>query len=79
MLVTQQQVFAAQRQVLDLHMAPALQEYIVQLVLATRDAGKWDENWADWSAMVQVREPRLDWIAAHGQGHGLMGAILFHR
>jgi MoxR-like ATPase len=43
MLVTQQQVFAAQRQVLDLHMAPALQEYIVQLVLATRDPGKWDE------------------------------------
>jgi MoxR-like ATPase len=43
-LVTQQQVFAAQRQVLDLHMAPALQEYIVQLVLATRDAGKWDKD-----------------------------------
>jgi len=42
MLVTQKQVFAAQRQVLDLHMAPALQEYIVQLVLATRDPGKWD-------------------------------------
>jgi len=43
-LVTQQQVFAAQRQVLDMHMAPALQEYIVQLVLATRDAGKWDKE-----------------------------------
>jgi MoxR-like ATPase len=45
-LVTQKQVFAAQRQVLDLHMAPALQEYIVQLVLATRDPGKWDEDLA---------------------------------
>jgi len=44
MLVTQEQVFEAQRQVLDLHMAPALQEYIVQLVLATRDPGKWDEK-----------------------------------
>jgi len=44
MLVTQEQVFEAQRQVLDLHMAPALQEYIVQLVLATRDPGKWDED-----------------------------------
>ena len=43
-LVTQQQVFAAQRQVLDMHMAPALQEYIVQLVLATRDAAKWDKD-----------------------------------
>jgi MoxR-like ATPase len=45
-LVTQKQVFTAQRQVLDLHMAPALQEYIVQLVLATRDPGKWDEKLA---------------------------------
>jgi MoxR-like ATPase len=44
MLVTQQQVFAAQRQVLDLHMAPALQEYIVQLVLASRNPGKWDKE-----------------------------------
>ena len=25
-------------------MAPALQEYIVQLVLATRDPGSWDED-----------------------------------
>ena len=41
-LVTQKQVFAAQRQVLDLHMVPELQEYIVQLVLATREPGKWD-------------------------------------
>ncbi len=43
-VVTQEQVFTAQRQVLDLHMAPALQEYIVQLVLATRDPGKWDKD-----------------------------------
>lgn len=44
MLVTQAQVFEAQRQVLDLHLASSLQEYIVQLVLATRDPGKWDEE-----------------------------------
>jgi MoxR-like ATPase len=43
-LVTQQQVFTAQRQILDLHMAPALQEYIVELVLATREPGTWDEE-----------------------------------
>jgi MoxR-like ATPase len=41
-LVTQSQVFEAQRAVLDLHMAPALEEYIVQLVLASRDPGSWD-------------------------------------
>lgn len=45
-LVTQAQVFAAQGQVLDLHMAPALAEYIVQLVLATRGPGDWDPDLA---------------------------------
>ena len=43
-LVTQQQVFAAQEQVLNLHLAPALEEYIVQLVLATRNPGSWDPD-----------------------------------
>jgi len=42
MLVTQAQVFAAQEQVLNLHLAPDLEKYIVQLVLATREPGKWD-------------------------------------
>ena len=41
-LVTQEQVFLAQRSVLDLYMAPALEDYIVQLVLATREPGGWD-------------------------------------
>ncbi len=44
MMVTQEQVFSAQRGVLDLYMAPALQEYIVALVLATRDPGSWDKG-----------------------------------
>jgi len=43
-LVTQEQVFSAQEQVLNLHLAPALEEYIVQLVLATRNPGNWDED-----------------------------------
>ncbi|NNE06549.1 MAG: MoxR family ATPase [Xanthomonadales bacterium] len=45
-LVTQQQVFTAQEQVLNLHLAPALEEYIVQLVLATRNPGNWDDDMA---------------------------------
>ena len=48
-LVTQEQVFEAQREVLDLHMAESLEQYIVQLVLATRDPGAWDD---DLAAMV---------------------------
>jgi MoxR-like ATPase len=43
-LVSQDQVFAAQGQVLNLHLAPALEEYIVQLVLASREPGRWDEE-----------------------------------
>ncbi|MBT8059622.1 MAG: MoxR family ATPase [Xanthomonadales bacterium] len=43
-LVTQEQVFEAQRGVLSQYMAPALEEYIVQLVLASRDPGSWDEE-----------------------------------
>jgi MoxR-like ATPase len=43
-LVTQEQVFLAQRGVLDLYMAPGLEQYIVQMVLATRDPGSWDSE-----------------------------------
>ena len=35
-------VFAARAEVLDLHLAPALERYIVELVLASRDAGRYD-------------------------------------
>jgi MoxR-like ATPase len=45
-LVTQEQVFRAQRAVLDLYMAPALETYIVQMVLATREPGGWDSSLA---------------------------------
>ena len=48
-LVTQEQVFTAQEGVLDMYLAPALQEYIVQMVLATRDPGSWD---AEMASMV---------------------------
>lgn len=35
-------VFAARTAVLDLHVAPALERYLVELVLASRDAGRYD-------------------------------------
>ena len=35
--LSQQQVFAARAEVLNLHLAPSLEEYLVQLVLATRE------------------------------------------
>ncbi|WP_240126847.1 AAA family ATPase [Thermomonas alba] len=40
--ITQQEVFAAREAVLDLHLAPALERYLVELVLASRDPGRYD-------------------------------------
>ncbi len=47
-LVSQAQVFAAQEAVLDLFVSPELEQYLVQLVLATRDPGRWGEDLARW-------------------------------
>ncbi len=39
-------VFEARRQVLDLHLAPALERYLIELVLASRDASRYDATLA---------------------------------
>jgi MoxR-like ATPase len=49
-LVTQAQVFEARAEVLDLHLAPRLEEYLVQLVLATRDPKPYGAELARWVA-----------------------------
>ncbi|MFO1351031.1 MAG: MoxR family ATPase [Gammaproteobacteria bacterium] len=46
--ISQAQVFAAQREVLDLYLAPQLEEYVVQLVLATRDPAPYGEDLTRW-------------------------------
>jgi MoxR-like ATPase len=46
--VTQAQIFAAREEVLSLHMAPQLEEYLVQLVLATRDPSPYGDELARW-------------------------------
>ncbi|ATD66973.1 AAA family ATPase [Luteimonas chenhongjianii] len=46
-------LFEARRAVLDLHMAPAVERYLIELVLASRDAGRYDTALADriaWGA-----------------------------
>ena len=40
--LSQAQVFAARRAVLDLHVAPALERYLVEVVLASREPAKYD-------------------------------------
>jgi MoxR-like ATPase len=46
--VSQSQVFSARREVLDLHLAPALEDYLVQLVLATRTPAPHGADLARW-------------------------------
>jgi len=51
--ISQQTVFDARREVLDVHLAPALEEYLVQLVVATRDPAAYDAELArtvEWGA-----------------------------
>ncbi len=48
--VTQAQIFAARAQVLALHLAPALEEYLVQLVLATRAPERYSGDIKRWVA-----------------------------
>ena len=47
-LVDQETMFAAQEEVLNLYLAPQLEEYIVQLILATRNPAPYSEELARW-------------------------------
>lgn len=51
--ISQADVLAARKSVLDLHMAPALERYLIEIVLATRDAARYDQELArriSWGA-----------------------------
>lgn len=47
-LLQQETIFAARQQVLTLHSAPAVEEYIVQLVMASRQPEKYSSDLAAW-------------------------------
>ena len=47
-LLSQEQVLAARREVLGLHMADAVEQYLVQLVVATRRPGDYAAELAEW-------------------------------
>ena len=47
--LTQDEVFTAQAEILALHLAPPMEEYIVQIVLATRDPGPYGDDLARWA------------------------------
>jgi MoxR-like ATPase len=59
-----QDVFDARREVLDLHMAPALERYLIELVLASRDPSRYDAGLAAASPGAQARAVPSHWNAA---------------
>ena len=46
----QSDLFAAQQEVLNIHMAPALEQYLIDLIVATRQPNKLDPELASWLA-----------------------------
>jgi len=46
--ISQQAIFAAREEVIKLHMSDALEEYLVQIVIATRDPAPYDSQLAKW-------------------------------
>ncbi|MFT5164127.1 MAG: MoxR-like ATPase [Alteromonadaceae bacterium] len=46
--LSQKDIFAARKDILNIHLAPQLEEYIVQLVIATRQPQKYDDQLASW-------------------------------
>src|SRR5690348_8037096 len=67
-VLSQSDLFAARRQVLDLHMADGLGEYIVQLRLAIRGHGH--RPCATRSRGARARAPALHWNAVHARPLG---------
>ncbi|GJM07943.1 MAG: ATPase AAA [Lysobacteraceae bacterium] len=47
-MIDEQQVFAARRAILDLHMAPELEQYLVELVLASRTPSVYGDDLKRW-------------------------------
>ena len=46
--ISQEAIFAARPEILGLHMAPVVEEYIVQLTLATRNPAAYGDDLANW-------------------------------
>ncbi len=46
--IPQSAVFAARQEVLDLHLAPELEQYMLELIMATRDPRPWGEDLDEW-------------------------------
>ncbi|MCL9780601.1 MoxR family ATPase [Vibrio sp. S4M6] len=50
-VLTQQDIFAARQQVLDIHMADTIERYIIRLVMSTRQPKQYDDKLDQWLEM----------------------------
>lgn len=48
--LSQEDIFAAREEVINIHMAPAIEKYIVDLIIATRQPEKYDDKLKQWLA-----------------------------
>lgn len=48
--ITQEDIFTARKEVMQIYMAPAVENYIVDLIMATRQPEKYDEKLTQWLA-----------------------------
>lgn len=48
--LSQEEIFSARDEVLNIHMAPAVEQYIVDLIMATRQPEKYDDKLKQWLA-----------------------------
>ena len=58
--ISQETLFAARKKVLALHLAEPLEQYLVQLIVATREPAKFDAqlaSWLDYGASPQLLSP----------------------
>ncbi|QDP01776.1 AAA family ATPase [Thalassotalea sp. PS06] len=49
-IIAQETIFAARREVMEIYLAPVLEQYIVDLIMATRQPEKYDAQLANWLA-----------------------------
>ncbi|EEX93717.1 MoxR-like ATPase [Vibrio orientalis CIP 102891 = ATCC 33934] len=49
--LTQADIFSARQSVLNVHMADSIEQYIIRLIIATRDPSSYDETLAQWLEM----------------------------
>ncbi len=47
-VISQENLFAARQEILAMHMAPAVEEYIIQLIMATRNPELYGDDLASW-------------------------------